>query len=102
MWRKFYLAEIKFYVDLWNIKARKRRKMKAIKLANELSKANRGQRFYVFQNSQGRYYVMDRAEFRARAKFAYRKNSFRKKQHIDTILKEAVYYTPEIKLTDAR
>ena len=92
--RKFYLAEIKFYIDLWQIRMEKRRKNRAVTLANELSQSNRGERYYVLKNSIGKYYVMNRKEFKMREKLAYKKNSYRKKQNFDSLLKDAVYITP--------
>jgi len=93
-WRKFYLSEIKFYTDLWHIRMEKRRKNRAVTLANELSQSNRGERYYVLKSSTGKYYVMNRAEFKMREKLAYKKNSFRRKQNFDSLLKDAVYITP--------
>ena len=94
--RKFYLAEIKFYIDLLNIKLEKRRKQRAITLANELSAANKGQRYFILKDSNGRFYVMDRAEFKMRQKLAFRGGSSQKKKklNIDYLLTNAVYITP--------
>lgn len=90
-WYNFYMVRYNNWRDRVDLR-------RAKKLALDWARASRGTRHYVLKTSNGGYRVVTRDSLRREfLLYGNRKADV----NIAKILKEAVYYTPEIRLTDA-